>query len=123
MDDKSWRAHELGASPRDSQVSGRGHHRHVAAIERTMAVATLRASRLRTDIGRELRQTRVSRGLSQSAVADATGIEQAEISRIERGFRDGVTIHSLARLAAAVGLEVSIRMYPAGQPDEHNPPR
>jgi len=55
------------------------------AIERTMSGARLRAERLLREVGRELRATRVSRGLSQRAVAAVAGISQAQLSMIERG--------------------------------------
>jgi transcriptional regulator with XRE-family HTH domain len=58
----------------------------------------------------------VTRGLSQIAVARAAGLTQSQVSRIERGLYPGVTIDALARLATAVGLDLSIRVYPAGQP-------
>jgi transcriptional regulator with XRE-family HTH domain len=112
---RPW-THERGASASGRDVSRDRHHGQMAAIERAMAVATQRSRRLIVDVGRELRGARVSRGLSQAAVAAATKVEQAEVSRIERGLRPGVTIQSLARIAVAVGLEISIRTYPAGQP-------
>ncbi len=86
------------------------------AIERALAVADQRAIRLLATIGQEIHGARVSRGLSQSAVAAVAGVDQAEVSRIERGIRGGVIIRSLARLAVAVGLELSLKLYPAGQP-------
>ncbi len=67
-------------------------------------------------MGHELHVARVARGLSQSAIGVAAGVDQGEVSRIERGIRAGVTIGSLARLAVCVGLELSIKVYPAGQP-------
>ena len=97
-------------------MSCRIHDGDVVAIERTVALADQRASRLLTTIGHEIHGARVSRGLSQSAVAAVAWVDQAEVSRIERGMRAGVTIRSLARLAATVGLELSIKLYPAGQP-------
>lgn len=81
-----------------------------------MAQADQRAQRLLAEVGRELHNARLSRGLSQSEIARATEVDQAEISRIERGLRAGVTIRALARLAAAAGLELSVRLYPGGQP-------
>ena len=58
----------------------------------------------------------MSHGLSQRAVCAASRVEQAEVSRIEAGRRPGATIRTLARLATAVGLELSVRLYPGGQP-------
>lgn len=66
--------------------------------------------------GRELRTARVNRGLSQTTVALAIGVSQAQISLVERGDYPTVSILTLARFAAAVGLELSVRGFPAGQP-------
>lgn len=92
------------------------HDPVVAAIERALAVADQRAGRLLLTIGQEIHAARVARGLSQSAIAAVAAVDQAEISRIERGTCPGVTIRAPARLAATVGLELSIKLYPAGQP-------
>ena len=86
------------------------------AIERAIAQAEQRARRVLVDLGRDLHAARVSRGLSQASVASAAGLIQAQVSRIERSVYPSVTVDALARLAAAVGLELSVRLYPGGQP-------
>ncbi len=86
------------------------------AIERAIGQAGQRASRRLLDIGRELHDARVTRGLSQASVAAAAGLTQAQVSRLERGLYPAVTVHALSRLAVAVGLEVSLKVYPAGSP-------
>jgi HTH-type transcriptional regulator/antitoxin HipB len=86
------------------------------AIERRMVRADGRARLALQTLGRELRTARVNHGLSQDAVAAASGVAQAEISRIEHGARPGATLRTLARLATALGLELSVRLYPAGEP-------
>lgn len=86
------------------------------AIERAIAQAEQRARRVLVDLGRDLHAARVSRGLSQASVASAAGLIQAQVSRIERSVYPSVTVDALARLAAAVGLELSLRLYPGGQP-------
>lgn len=88
----------------------------MAAIERIVASASQRADRLLTEIGREIHTARVTRGLSQTAVAAAAGLMQAQVSRVERSLYPGITIDALARLCAVVGLELSVKLYPAGQP-------
>lgn len=67
-------------------------------------------------VGDGLRQARRSLGLSIGAVAAAVGVSAAEVSRIERARAPWVTLVTLARLAAAVGLELSVRLYPGGPP-------
>jgi transcriptional regulator with XRE-family HTH domain len=86
------------------------------ASERRFTRADQRAALALGNLGRELRSARVSHGLSQQVVAAASGVQQAEVSRIETGRRPGATIRTLARLATAVGLELSVRLYPGGEP-------
>lgn len=59
---------------------------------------------------------RATRGLSQAAVARAAGISQPLLSLIERGADPGVSIETLSRVCAVVGLDLSIKAYPGGQP-------
>ena len=67
-------------------------------------------------LGEEIRVARVSRALSIAAVAVAVRISTAEISRIERGRSPRVPMITLARLAAAVGLDLVTRLYPGAPP-------
>ncbi|WP_254432146.1 helix-turn-helix domain-containing protein [Aquisalimonas sp. 2447] len=50
-----------------------------------------------------IREARQSKGLSQSALARATGLDQSAISRIERGQRT-VTVDQLVLIASALGV-------------------
>lgn len=88
----------------------------MSGIQRAIALADQRAGRALLDVGREIRDARVARGLSQSTVARATGLTQSQVSRIERGHNATASIGALSRLAAAVGLDLSIKVYPGGQP-------
>jgi transcriptional regulator with XRE-family HTH domain len=74
------------------------------------------AARARVSIGSELRDARVAAGLSQEFVAAAAGTSRAEISRIELGRAPMVPLHRLAAIAAVLGLDLSVRLYPVGQP-------
>jgi XRE family transcriptional regulator, regulator of sulfur utilization len=53
------------------------------------------------DVGKNLRAARKKLGLSQSEVSQRSGVEQGEVSRIERGIRDP-QVSTLKKLAAAV---------------------
>jgi transcriptional regulator with XRE-family HTH domain len=55
------------------------------------------------NLGKNLRATRKKMGLSQVALAQRSGLEQGEISRIERGLRDP-QISTVEKLAAAVEM-------------------
>jgi transcriptional regulator with XRE-family HTH domain len=67
-------------------------------------------------IGRELRIARVDRGLSCAAVGAAIGISAAEVSRIERALSPRVPATTLARVAAVVGLDLVLSVYPGPAP-------
>lgn len=67
-------------------------------------------------IGDELRHARLSAGLSQAAVGAASGLSTTQISRIERGKLPSASIDQLARLASVLGLDLSVKVYPSGQP-------
>jgi transcriptional regulator with XRE-family HTH domain len=86
------------------------------AVERAMDRAKERATRLLVAVGRELRASRVARGLSQQHVASGVGISQALLSLIERGLHPTVTVELLTRTAEAVGLDLSLKTYPGGEP-------
>lgn len=63
-------------------------------------------------LGEEIRRARVSAGLSQAAVGRAVGLSYSTIGRIERGIAPRASLVALARVAAVVGLAVSVRAYP-----------
>jgi transcriptional regulator with XRE-family HTH domain len=78
----------------------------VTGRERTVDRGTrVGLSALRT-IGQEVRDARLARGLSQRAVASAAAVQQARLSRIERGLVDGARVVELSRILATVGLEL-----------------
>jgi transcriptional regulator with XRE-family HTH domain len=69
--------------------------------------------RLQAEIGAELRNARLARGLGQADVARALRTSRFHISRLERGL-GVVQLADLARHGAAVGLRLHARFYPAG---------
>jgi transcriptional regulator with XRE-family HTH domain len=50
------------------------------------------------------------------AVAKAVGVSESWISKVERALVVNVGVALLARVAAVVGLDLSLRLYPGGQP-------
>jgi transcriptional regulator with XRE-family HTH domain len=64
-------------------------------------------------LGDELRDARLAAGLSQAQVATAAGVTQGSISRVERGMAPFPDIVEAARIARIVGLELSLRCFPA----------
>ncbi len=53
------------------------------------------------NLGKNLRAARTKLGLTQEEVAERSGVQAGEVSRIERGQRDP-QVSTLERLAAAV---------------------
>lgn len=84
--------------------------------QRAVDLGAARARSFVAEMGAELRRAREEHGLSQSAVGRAAGISSSQVSRIERGQTKCLSIRQIARLLAVVGLELSVRAYPAGQP-------
>lgn len=68
------------------------------------------------EIGRELREARHAAGLRQVDVARTAAISAAWVSRVERGTAAEVGLRRLTIMLAAVGLDLSVRAYPGGQP-------
>ena len=77
--------------------------------------ATHRAKRQIDEVVTDLRAARLAAGLSQSAVARAVRCSPQLLSVLERRDIDPRTVH-LARWAAVVGLEISLRAFPGGAP-------
>ncbi|TMF34210.1 MAG: helix-turn-helix transcriptional regulator [Chloroflexi bacterium] len=79
-----------------------------------------RGSREATDqlrlVGRELRDARAAANLSQLAVARAAGISHPVVSRIERATEANVSLRRLGELASVLGMRLSVRLYPVGNP-------
>jgi transcriptional regulator with XRE-family HTH domain len=74
------------------------------------------AARALTGIGDELREARLSAGLSQRSVAGAAGLSRAELSRVERGVAPRVPYQTIVLVGAALGVDVPLRAFPSGDP-------
>ena len=70
----------------------------------------------RAEVLRDLRQRRLAIGLSQAALAAATGVSRSLIGRIERDELDSPDFGDVGAIAAALGLRIRIGIYPEGQP-------
>lgn len=84
----------------------------------TKSAATDRARRRIAEDDRRVRAdiaaARRNSGLSQDAVGAACAISGSTEGRIENGTTRTVDIRTLAAIAAAVGLDLRLRAYPAG---------
>lgn len=99
--------------PANRGVIGAGQHSRMATAAGALALGTRRADRHMLDVGSEFRERRIQLGSSQAHVAGAARISRIRYGRIERG-RLPATILELDRIAAALGLELSVRVYPGG---------
>jgi transcriptional regulator with XRE-family HTH domain len=79
-----------------------------------LAEANSRARRLQTELGSELREARLGRGLRLLDVARAISMSASHISRLERGLSGDLSVLHLVRHGAVVGLKLHARFYPAG---------
>jgi DNA-binding XRE family transcriptional regulator len=78
-----------------------------AEAEGPEAVAELEAFRLHFSLARQLAERRRERHLTQKQLAHLSGIDQAEISRIERGQANPTTA-TLGALTRALGVDVEL---------------
>ena len=85
----------------------------VANRTRAADEAKLTTRRLAAELGGELRDARMSRGLRQSDVARGAKSSHAHVSRLERGVGP-TSIADLSRHGAVVGLRLYARFYPTG---------
>jgi transcriptional regulator with XRE-family HTH domain len=88
----------------------------VPGREQRIDWARVKVARDLVRIGQELHDTRLGAGLTLQEVGDAIGRSHAEMSRIEHGQSPHVPYESLALAAAAVGLDLPVKAYPAGEP-------
>jgi transcriptional regulator with XRE-family HTH domain len=88
----------------------------VSTRERPADRGRRRATQAIQALGRDARSARVGAGLSLRAVATATGTSHQQLLRFERGNIDHVSITDLGAWCGAVGLELGLRAFPAGDP-------
>ena len=76
--------------------------------------AKVASRRIQAELGSELRDARVARGLRQTDVARAAGSSHSHVSRLEGGQLASVGLADLASHGAVVGLRLRARFYPTG---------
>ena len=79
-----------------------------ARTEGTEAVEHVEALRAHFRIGRQLAMARRAAKLTQAQAAARAGLDQGDVSRIERG-NGNPTFNTLAALAQVVGMEIDLR--------------
>jgi transcriptional regulator with XRE-family HTH domain len=84
--------------------------------ERRIDRARYLAGRALARVGDELREGRLTAGLTQAEVGAVVGISRSQVSRIERGLLPGVAYVTLVLMSATVGLDLPLRTYPGAEP-------
>jgi len=79
-----------------------------------------RARDTRCRVGADIRQLREDGGASQRKLAAEADIDHALLSLIERGLREP-SITALTAIAAALGADVGVRLYPGAGPRIRDP--
>ena len=82
--------------------------------ERKIDQAAQIGRRLQAELGRELRDARMARGLRGVDVARAANSSKSHVSRMEMGLLPDVSVADLVLHAAVVGLRLHARLYPTG---------
>jgi transcriptional regulator with XRE-family HTH domain len=72
------------------------------------------ASRIR--LGAEVRRSRIGAGLSLRAVEEAAQVDHVRVWRFEHGRPTKMRLEDIGAIAAVVGLDLSVRVFPAGDP-------
>src|SRR5262245_50859221 len=63
----------------------------------------------RLRLANQILEVRHRAGLSQEALAERIGTKQSAVARMERGGYTGYTVSTLAKIAAATGLQLDVR--------------
>ena len=87
----------------------------MSARERPADRGSRRGRELLRELIRESRDARIGAGLSQQLVAKAMDRSDAWVSWTESGANRSLSIEDASRLLACVGLDLSVRAYPAGR--------
>ena len=85
-------------------------------VDRRVDQGTRRAERLAQNLSDEFRHKRIAIGLTQVDVARSALVSRATYQRVERGGMLRVSLLDASRIAAVLGLDLSVRAYPGATP-------
>lgn len=75
-----------------------------------------RGARLRSELVGSWRELRLAAGLTQAAVARASGIARSTYADLEHGRTVEVSLLRASMVSAALGHDLSVKLYPSGPP-------
>ncbi len=87
----------------------------MSSRERPADRGARRGRQLLGEVLREFHDARVAASVSQESVGKAMGRSDAWVSWTESGANTSLSIEDATRLLACVGLDLSVRAYPAGR--------
>lgn len=93
-------------------IAHEGSSRH-APRGRGAAILPAQRAAVRA-IAADLKEARMRQGLSLADMARRSGLTRPAISRLENGLRPNPTLDTLFRYAAALGLEIRLAVWSAG---------
>jgi transcriptional regulator with XRE-family HTH domain len=100
----------------DREMIDERHYGGMTVRDRRIDRALVLARTLAESSRREIRQARITAGLSRVDVGRAVGVSASQVDRFERGTLRNVRLEQLCRLSVAVGLVPSVRFFPDGDP-------
>lgn len=84
--------------------------------ERAFDRGSRHGERLLQTVADELQGQRLASGLSQEQVATTAHLSRSTLSRIETGKRHATSVVEISQVAAVLGLNLVVRLYPGGEP-------
>lgn len=91
-------------------------HRIVGSRDDRRTIGRLKGERLARQLTTEWRELRLGAGISQSAVSRTVGISRSGYARLERGESREIGLLRAAVITAALGGDLSVKVYPGGPP-------
>lgn len=88
----------------------------MGTLERARTRADRRVRHQLLEFGSEVLEARVTAGVSQDRLGLSVGMSGTKIGLIEHGRLLSLTIADSAQLSAVLGLDLSVRVFPAGSP-------
>ena len=88
----------------------------MATADRTYERGERRGWKALASFAEEIRERRVELGLSQASVAAAARISRPRYTKTEAARVSSLTILEAARIGSVLGLDLSVRVYPGGDP-------
>ena len=89
---------------------------HVGNRRNRVAEAQRRMRRQLAELLDEIHERRLMSGATQAGLGEAVGISRSLVGTLERDELEDPGLIQLARLAAAVGLDLSLRAFPGSSP-------